>query len=69
MYTKYKTKEIVNIVINDVIAQGEIRGVRTLDMVDDNGEEYGMVDYLILPYNSEEMQWVEETTLLEMNIK
>ena len=49
MYTKYKTKEIVNIVINGVAVAGEIRGVRTLDMVDDNGEEYGMIDYLILP--------------------
>ncbi|MCP3683614.1 MAG: hypothetical protein GY861_13085 [bacterium] len=72
MHTKYNLNENVTITIEtvehpvDVI--GNIRGIRTTSILDDEGAEFVEIEYLI-HHSGNEMQWVYEDVLLEMNRK
>ncbi|CAH9017044.1 hypothetical protein VP193E371_P0115 [Vibrio phage 193E37-1] len=75
MHTKYNLSETVKYTIetldkdDKVITtntSGSIQGIRTTAIMDDAGNTYEDVEYLI-SYAKDEMQWVYEDILLEMN--
>ncbi|CAH9013567.1 hypothetical protein VP496E541_P0113 [Vibrio phage 496E54-1] len=75
MHTKYNLSETVKYTIetldkNDKVVTTNtsvsIQGIRTTAIMDDAGNIYEDVEYLI-SYAKDEMEWVYEDILLEMN--
>ncbi|CAH9013523.1 hypothetical protein VP277E431_P0101 [Vibrio phage 277E43-1] len=75
MHTKYNLSETVKYTIETLDknykvvttnTSGSIQGIRTTAIMDDAGNIYEDVEYLI-SYAKDEMEWVYEDILLEMN--